>query len=392
MVEKRYVRNKESLGLSTIGHVDHGKTTLTAAITKYYSEEKKEYGDIDSAPEEKLRGITIATAHVSYETDKRFYSHIDCPGHADYVKNMITGATQADGAILVCAAEDGPKPQTREHILLARQIGISSIVVYMNKVDAVDDDELLDISEYEIRDLLKEHKYSDDTPIIRGSALCALQGTNKELGEDSIHALMKAVDTHIPTPQRSLDAPFLMHIEGSCGIEGRGTVVTGCIKRGRIKAGSDVEIIGMGGKKLKVKCTDVEMFRKKLDEAIAGDNVGLLLRGVNRADVPRGRVVCAPGSIQEYSRFRASVYILTASEGGRTTGFMDNYRPQFFMDTADVTGRIVLSPGSQAVMPGDRVDLEVELIYPIAMEPNQTFSMREGGKTVGAGLILEIIE
>ncbi|MEG8099562.1 elongation factor Tu [Candidatus Liberibacter brunswickensis] len=392
MAVKQFIRDKESLGLSTIGHVDHGKTTLTAAITKYYSDEKKEYGDIDSAPEEKVRGITISTAHVHYKTDKRFYSHIDCPGHADYVKNMITGAAQADGAILVCSADDGPKPQTKEHILLARQIGISSLVVYMNKVDAVDDEELLELVEDDIRCLLKSYDYpGDEIPIIRGSALCALQGKNKEIGEDSIHALMEKIDSYIPTPSRSLDSPFLMHIESSCTVEGRGTVITGRVKRGQITAGSDVEILGLGDKKLKVKCTDVEMFRQKLDKAIAGDNVGLLLRGVNRADVQRGRVVCAPGSIQEYSRFMANVYILTKEEGGRHKGFLSNYRPQFFMDTADVTGRIILPPESKAVMPGDRVDLEIELISPIAMEEKQRFSIREGGKTIGAGMISKIL-
>lgn len=392
MAEKRFIRDKESLGISTIGHVDHGKTTLTAAITKYYSDEQKAYGEIDSAPEERVRGITISTAHVHYQTAKRFYGHIDCPGHADYVKNMITGATQADGAILVCSAYDGPKPQTKEHILLARQVGISSIVVYMNKVDAVDDPELLDLVELEIRDLLSYYDFpGDEVPVIRGSALCALNGENKELGEDSIHALMEAVDNYIPTPSRLTDEPFLMHVESSCTIGGRGTVATGRVKRGKLVAGSDIEIIGMGCKTLKAKCTDMEMFRQKLDEAIAGDNVGLLLRGVDRADVQRGRVICAPGSIKEYSKFEASVYILKKEEGGRHTGFLGNYRPQFFMDTADVTGKIILPPESKAVMPGDRVTLEIELISPIAMEANQRFSIREGGKTIGAGIVSKII-
>ncbi|AKK19832.1 elongation factor Tu [Candidatus Liberibacter africanus] len=393
MSDKHFVRDKESLGLSTIGHVDHGKTTLTAAITKYYSDEKKGYGDIDSAPEERVRGITISTAHVHYRTENRFYSHIDCPGHADYVKNMITGAAQADGAILVCSADDGPMPQTKEHILLARQIGISSLVVYLNKIDVIRDEELLELVEDEIRTLLKCHGYpGDEVPIIRGSADCALQGKEKDMGEDSIHALMQAIDSYIPTPSRSLDSPFLMHIESSCTVEGRGTVVTGRVKRGQLTAGSDVEILGMGGKNLKVKCTDIEMFRRKLDKAIAGDNVGLLLRGVNRADVPRGRVVCAPGSIKDYRKFMANVYVLTKEEGGRHTGFLNNYRPQFFMDTADVTGKVTLPSDVKAVMPGDRVDLEIELISPIAMEKDQRFSIREGGKTIGAGMITKIIE
>ncbi|PTV93076.1 elongation factor Tu, partial [Rhodobacter aestuarii] len=383
MAKAKFERNKPHVNIGTIGHVDHGKTTLTAAITKYYGEFKA-YDQIDGAPEEKARGITISTAHVEYETEARHYAHVDCPGHADYVKNMITGAAQMDGAILVVASSDGPMPQTREHILLGRQVGIPYITVYMNKVDLVDDEELLELVEMEVRELLSDYDYpGDDTPIVKGSAHQALIGEMKEIGEDSIHALMKAVDEYIPTPARAVDQPFLMPIEDVFSISGRGTVVTGRVERGVINVGDELEIVGIRATK-KTTCTGVEMFRKLLDRGEAGDNIGALLRGIDREGVERGQVLCKPGSVKPHTKFEAEAYILTKEEGGRHTPFFANYRPQFYFRTTDVTGTVNLPEGTEMVMPGDNLKFEVELIAPIAMEEKLRFAIREGGRTVGA--------
>jgi len=391
MAKAKFERTKPHVNIGTIGHVDHGKTTLTAAITKYFGDFKS-YDQIDAAPEEKARGITISTAHVEYETENRHYAHVDCPGHADYVKNMITGAAQMDGAILVVNAADGPMPQTREHILLGRQVGIPYMVVYMNKVDQVDDEELLELVEMEIRELLSKYEYpGDDIPIIRGSALAAMNGTDKEIGEDSIRALMKAVDEYIPTPARAVDQPFLMPVEDVFSISGRGTVATGRIERGVVKVGEEIEIVGIHDTK-KTTCTGVEMFRKLLDRGEAGDNVGLLLRGVDREGVVRGQVLCAPKSVTPHTKFTAEAYILTKDEGGRHTPFFANYRPQFYFRTTDVTGSVTLAEGTEMVMPGDNVSFEVELIAPIAMEDGLRFAIREGGRTVGAGVVSKILK
>lgn len=395
MSKEVFVRDKEHVNVGTIGHVDHGKTTLTAAITKVLAKkglaQERTYDSIDNAPEERERGITINTAHVEYNSDKRHYAHIDCPGHADYVKNMVTGAAQMDAAILVVAATDGPKAQTREHILLARQVGVPYIVVFLNKVDMVDDEELLELAEMEIRDLLNFYGYpGDTTPIIRGSALGALNGDPK--WEAKVLELIQTLDTYIPTPQRIIDKPFLMPIEDVVSITGRGTVVTGRIERGRIKLNEPVDIVGLREEKLTSVVTGIEMFRKLLDEGQAGDNVGLLLRGIDKDQVRRGMVVCAPNTVTPHKRFKAEVYILTKEEGGRHTPFTTNYRPQFFFRTADVTGTIKLPPDVPMVMPGDNVSIEVELIYPIAMEKNLRFAIREGGRTIGAGQITEILD
>jgi elongation factor Tu len=391
MGKEKFQRTKPHVNVGTIGHVDHGKTTLTAAITKYFGEFRA-YDQIDGAPEEKARGITISTAHVEYETDARHYAHVDCPGHADYVKNMITGAAQMDGAILVVNAADGPMPQTREHILLGRQVGIPFMVVYMNKVDQVDDEELLELVEMEIRELLSSYEYpGDDIPIIRGSALHAMNGTQPEIGEQSIRALMKAVDEYIPTPARPIDMPFLMPIEDVFSISGRGTVVTGRVERGIVKVGEEIEIVGIRDT-VKTTCTGVEMFRKLLDQGQAGDNIGALLRGVDREGVERGQVLCKPGSVKPHKKFKAEAYILTKEEGGRHTPFFANYRPQFYFRTTDVTGVVTLPEGTEMVMPGDNVSFEVELITPIAMEEKLRFAIREGGRTVGAGVVATIIE
>jgi elongation factor Tu len=391
MAKAKFERTKPHVNIGTIGHVDHGKTTLTAAITKYYGDFKA-YDQIDGAPEEKARGITISTAHVEYETAARHYAHVDCPGHADYVKNMITGAAQMDGAILVCAASDGPMPQTREHILLGRQVGIPYIVVYMNKVDLVDDEELIELVEMELRELLSSYEYpGDDTPIIKGSAYQAMMGEMKEIGEDSIHALMAAVDEYIPTPARAVDQPFLMPIEDVFSISGRGTVVTGRVERGVINVGDEIEIVGIRDTK-KTTCTGVEMFRKLLDRGEAGDNIGALLRGVDRDGVERGQVLCKPGSVNPHTEFEAEAYILTKEEGGRHTPFFANYRPQFYFRTTDVTGTVKLPEGTEMVMPGDNLKFEVELIAPIAMEEKLRFAIREGGRTVGAGVVSKIIK
>ena len=390
MAKAKFERTKPHVNIGTIGHVDHGKTTLTAAITKYYGEFRA-YDQIDGAPEERARGITISTAHVEYETANRHYAHVDCPGHADYVKNMITGAAQMDGAILVVAASDGPMPQTREHILLGRQVGIPYMVVYMNKVDLVDDEELLELVEMEVRELLSSYEYpGDDIPIVKGSAHQAMIGESKEIGEDSIHALMKAVDEYIPTPARAVDQPFLMPIEDVFSISGRGTVVTGRIERGVINVGDEVEIVGIRETK-KSTCTGVEMFRKLLDRGEAGDNVGVLLRGVDRDGVERGQVLCKPKSVNPHTKFEAEAYILTKEEGGRHTPFFANYRPQFYFRTTDVTGTVQLPEGTEMVMPGDNLKFEVELIAPIAMEEKLRFAIREGGRTVGAGVVSKII-
>jgi elongation factor Tu len=383
------------VNVGTIGHIDHGKTTLTAAITKVLSERNpkvsyRSFDSIDNAPEEKARGITIATAHVEYETPRRHYAHVDCPGHADYIKNMITGAAQMDGAILVVAATDGPMPQTREHILLARQVDVPCIVVFMNKCDAVDDPELLDLVELEVRELLSKYQFpGDEVPVIRGSALKALEGDAAWVG--CIDELMTAVDEYVPTPQREVDKPFLMSVEDVFTISGRGTVATGRVERGKVKVGEEVEIVGIRPTR-KTVCTGVEMFRKILDEGVAGDNVGLLLRGVERKEIERGQVVAAPGSITPHTRFRASVYVLTKEEGGRHTPFFAGYRPQFYFRTTDVTGNVTLPEGVEMVMPGDNVNLEVQLITPIAMERGVRFAIREGGRTVGAGTVTDIIE
>ena len=391
MGKEKFARNKPHVNIGTIGHVDHGKTTLTAAITKYFGDFKA-YDQIDAAPEEKARGITISTAHVEYETEARHYAHVDCPGHADYVKNMITGAAQMDGGIIVVSAADGPMPQTREHILLARQVGVPALVVYMNKVDQVDDEELLELVEMEIRELLTEYDFpGDDIPVIKGSALAALEGRDPEIGENSIRELMAAVDAYIPTPERAVDLPFLLPIEDVFSISGRGTVVTGRVERGVINVGDEVEIIGIRDTQ-KSTCTGVEMFRKLLDRGEAGDNVGILLRGINRDDVERGQVVCKPKSVTPHTNFEAEVYILTKEEGGRHTPFFANYRPQFYFRTTDVTGTVTLPEGTEMVMPGDNLKFGVELIAPIAMEDGLRFAIREGGRTVGAGVVSKILE
>ena len=394
MSKEKFDRSKPHCNIGTIGHVDHGKTTLTAAITKVMAEaggaEVKAYDEIDGAPEERARGITISTAHVEYETENRHYAHVDCPGHADYVKNMITGAAQMDGAILVVNAADGPMPQTKEHILLARQVGVPSLVVYMNKVDQVDDEELLELVELEIRELLSSYEFpGDDIPIIKGSALAALEGRDEAIGVNSITELMAAVDSYIPQPERDKDKPFLMPIEDVFSISGRGTVVTGRVERGVIKVGEEIEIVGIK-ETAKTTCTGVEMFRKLLDSGEAGDNVGVLLRGTKREEVERGQVLSAPGSIKPYSKFKGEAYILTKDEGGRHTPFFSNYRPQFYFRTTDVTGAVELPSGTEMVMPGDNIAISVELITPIAMDEGLRFAIREGGRTVGAGVVSSI--
>ena len=396
MSKEKYERTKPHCNVGTIGHVDHGKTTLTAALTKVLGEksggEFKDYADIDNAPEERERGITIATAHVEYETDNRHYAHVDCPGHADYVKNMITGAAQMDGAILVVSAADGPMPQTREHILLARQVGVPYIVVYLNKADQVDDAELLELVEMEVRELLDAYDFpGDDTPIIIGSALKALEGDTSDIGAPSIVKLAEAIDSYIPQPERAIDGDFLMPVEDVFSISGRGTVVTGRIERGIVKVGDDIEIIGIKDTAT-TTCTGVEMFRKLLDEGQAGDNVGILLRGTKREEVERGQVLAKPGSITPHTHFEAEVYILSKEEGGRHTPFFSNYRPQFYFRTTDVTGAVELPSGTEMVMPGDNIKMTVKLIAPIAMEDGLRFAIREGGRTVGAGVVAKIIE
>ena len=396
MAKEKFQRNKPHCNIGTIGHVDHGKTTLTAAITMTLAKSggavAKKYDEIDAAPEEKARGITINTAHVEYETANRHYAHVDCPGHADYVKNMITGAAQMDGAILVCSAADGPMPQTREHILLARQVGVPALVVFLNKVDMVDDAELLELVEMELRELLSSYQFpGDDIPITAGSALAAVEGRNPEIGETAVLALMKTVDEYIPQPERPIDLPFLMPVEDVFSISGRGTVVTGRVERGIVKVGEEVEIVGIRDVQ-KTTCTGVEMFRKLLDQGQAGDNVGVLLRGTKREDVERGQVLCKPGSIKPHKKFTAEAYILTKEEGGRHTPFFTNYRPQFYFRTTDVTGIVKLKEGVEMIMPGDNAELEVELITPIAMEEKLRFAIREGGRTVGAGVVSKIIE
>jgi elongation factor Tu len=396
MAKAKFERNKPHCNVGTIGHVDHGKTSLTAAITKVLAETGgatyTAYDQIDKAPEERARGITISTAHVEYETKKRHYAHVDCPGHADYVKNMITGAAQMDGAILVVSAADGPMPQTREHILLARQVGVPAIVVYLNKVDMVDDPELLDLVELEVRELLSSYQFpGDKIPIIRGSALMALEDKQKELGHESILKLMEAVDAFIPQPKRDRDRPFLMPIEDVFSISGRGTVVTGRVERGIVKVGDEIEIVGLRPT-TKTVVTGVEMFRKLLDSGEAGDNIGALLRGTKREEVERGQVLAAPGSITPHTNFQAEAYILTKEEGGRHTPFFTNYRPQFYFRTTDVTGTVKLKEGTEMVMPGDNVQMEVELIAPIAMDEGLRFAIREGGRTVGAGVVAKILK
>ena len=396
MSKEKFERNKPHCNIGTIGHVDHGKTTLTAAITKVLADvggaEFSAFDQIDNAPEERERGITIATSHVEYETDGRHYAHVDCPGHADYVKNMITGAAQMDGGILVVSAADGPMPQTREHILLARQVGVPALAVFMNKVDQVDDEELLELVEMEIRELLNEYEFpGDDIPIIKGSALAALEGRDDAIGKEAIMELMKQVDDYIPQPERPVDQPFLMPIEDVFSISGRGTVVTGRVERGVINVNEEIEIVGVKETQTSV-CTGVEMFRKLLDQGEAGDNVGILLRGVEREAVERGQVLCKPKSITPHTKFKASAYILTKEEGGRHTPFFTNYRPQFYFRTTDVTGVVTLPAGTEMVMPGDNIEVDVELIVPIAMEDNLRFAIREGGRTVGAGVVSAIIE
>ncbi len=396
MAKARFERKKPHVNVGTIGHIDHGKTTLTAAITKIQAAKGLgqfvAFDQIDKAPEERERGITIATAHVEYETEKRHYAHVDCPGHADYIKNMITGAAQMDGAILVVAATDGPMPQTREHILLARQVGVPAVVVYMNKVDAVEDKELLDLVELEVRELLSKYEFpGDEIPIVRGSALKALEGDPGELGKGSIDKLMAAIDTAIPEPKREVDKPFLMPVEDVFSISGRGTVATGRIERGKIKVGEEVEIVGIRPTQ-KTVVTGVEMFRKLLDEGIAGDNVGCLLRGTKREEVERGQVLARPGSITPHTKFQAEAYVLTKEEGGRHTPFFNGYRPQFYFRTTDVTGVCTLPEGTEMVMPGDNVQLKIDLITPIAMDEGLRFAIREGGKTVGAGVVTKIFE
>ncbi len=391
MSKGKFERTKPHVNVGTIGHVDHGKTTLTAALTKVYGEYRR-YEDIDKAPEERARGITIATAHVEYESPKRHYAHVDCPGHADYVKNMITGAAQMDGAILVCSAADGPMPQTREHILLARQVGVPYIVVFLNKADMVDDKELLELVEMEIRDLLTSYNFpGDETPVIIGSALKALEYDKSEIGIPAIEKLVAALDEYIPDPVRQIDKPFLMPIEDVFSISGRGTVVTGRVERGIIKVGEEIEIVGLKST-TKTTCTGVEMFRKLLDEGRAGDNVGVLLRGTKREEVERGQVLAKPGTIQPHTKFEAEIYVLTKEEGGRHTPFFKGYRPQFYFRTTDVTGAVILPEGVEMVMPGDNVKITVELIAPIAMEQGVNFAIREGGRTVGAGVVAKIIE
>src|ERR1700750_253983 len=396
MAKEKFERNKPHCNIGTIGHVDHGKTTLTAAITMTLAKSggatAKRYDEIDAAPEEKARGITINTAHVEYQTQNRHYAHVDCPGHADYVKDMITGAAQMDGAILVVSAADGPMPQTREHILLARQVGVPALVVFMNKVDMVDDPELLDLVELEVRELLSSYNFPGDTiPVIRGSALCALEGRDPALGHDAVLKLMAAVDDYIPQPERPVDLPFLMPVEDVLSISGRGTVVTGRVERGIVKVGEEVEIVGIRPVQ-KTVCTGVEMFRKLLDQGQAGDNVGVLLRGTKREDVERGQVLCKPGSIKPHKKFTGEIYVLSKDEGGRHTPFFTNYRPQFYFRTTDVTGIIRLREGVEMIMPGDNAELDVELITPIAMEEKLRFAIREGGRTVGAGVVSKIIE
>ena len=396
MAKAKFERNKPHCNIGTVGHVDHGKTTLTAAITKVLAEaggaEFTDYANIDKAPEERERGITISTAHVEYETEARHYAHVDCPGHADYVKNMITGAAQMDGGILVVNAADGPMPQTREHILLARQVGVPALVVYMNKVDQVDDKELIDLVEMEIRELLTSYEFPGDSiPIIKGSALAALEGRDDEIGKNSILELMKAVDESIPQPKRPIDQPFLMPVEDVFSISGRGTVVTGRIEQGQVKVGEEIEILGIREPQ-KTTCTGVEMFRKLLDSGEAGDNVGVLLRGTKREEVERGQVLAKPGSIKPHTKFKAEAYVLKKEEGGRHTPFFSNYRPQFYFRTTDVTGTIKLPEGTEMVMPGDNITMEVTLLSPIAMDKGLKFAIREGGRTVGAGVVAEIIE
>ncbi len=396
MSKETFSREKPHVNIGTIGHVDHGKTTLTAAITTYLAKagnaESKGYDQIDAAPEEKERGITINTAHVEYETEARHYAHVDCPGHADYVKNMITGAAQMDGAILVVSAADGPMPQTREHILLAKQVGVPSIVVFLNKVDQVDDEELLELVEMEVRELLSSYDFpGDDIPIIKGSALKALEGEDSDIGEKAIQELMDAVDTSIPEPARPVEKPFLMPIEDVFSISGRGTVVTGRIESGIVKVNEEIEIVGIKDTQ-KTTCTGIEMFRKLLDEGRAGDNAGVLLRGTKKEEVERGQVLCKPGSITPHTAFEAEVYILTKEEGGRHTPFFKNYRPQFYFRTTDVTGSVTLQEGTEMVMPGDNVKINVELIHPIAMAEGLRFAIREGGRTVGAGVVSKIIK
>ena len=396
MSKEKFDRSKPHVNIGTIGHVDHGKTTLTAAITKVMAEaggaEFQAYDQIDKAPEERARGITISTAHVEYETDNRHYAHVDCPGHADYVKNMITGAAQMDGAILVVSAADGPMPQTREHILLARQVGVPAIVVFMNKVDQVDDPELLELVEMEIRELLSSYDFpGDDIPIVQGTALGALEDADAATGKDAINALMAAVDEYIPQPERALDKSFLMPIEDVFSISGRGTVVTGRVESGVVKTGEEIEIVGIKDTQ-KTTCTGVEMFRKLLDQGEAGDNVGVLLRGTKREEVERGQVLAKPGSITPHTKFKCEAYILTKEEGGRHTPFFANYRPQFYFRTTDVTGTVVLPEGTEMVMPGDNITMEVELMSPIAMDDGLRFAIREGGRTVGAGVVASIVQ
>ncbi len=396
MAKEKFERNKPHCNIGTIGHVDHGKTSLTAAITKILAEAGRAkytaYDKIDAAPEEKARGITINTAHVEYETENRHYAHVDCPGHADYVKNMITGAAQMDGAILVVSAADGPMPQTREHILLARQVGVPALVVFLNKCDMVDDPELLELVEMEVRELLSKYKFPGDTiPIIHGSALCALEDKNPTLGREAILKLMAAVDKEIPQPERPIDKPFIMPVEDVFSISGRGTVVTGRIERGIIKVGEEIEIVGLRDTQ-KTTCTGVEMFRKLLDEGRAGDNVGILLRGTKREDVERGQVLAKPGSVKPHTKFTAEIYVLNKEEGGRHTPFFSNYRPQFYFRTTDVTGSIKLPEGVEMIMPGDNVSIEATLISPIAMEEGLRFAIREGGRTIGAGVVAKIVE
>jgi elongation factor Tu len=396
MAKSKFERTKPHVNVGTIGHVDHGKTTLTAAITmvlaKKFGGEAKAYDQIDAAPEEKARGITINTAHVEYETETRHYAHVDCPGHADYVKNMITGAAQMDGAILVCSAADGPMPQTREHILLARQVGVPYIVVFLNKCDMVDDEELLELVEMEVRELLSKYDFpGDDVPIIKGSAMLAVKGDQSEIGEPAIFRLAEALDSYIPTPERAIDGAFLMPVEDVFSISGRGTVVTGRVERGIVKVGEELEIVGIKPT-LKTTCTGVEMFRKLLDQGQAGDNVGVLLRGTKREEVERGQVLCKPGSIKPHTKFTAEIYVLGKDEGGRHTPFFQGYRPQFYFRTTDVTGAVELPAGTEMVMPGDNVSITVNLINPIAMEEGLRFAIREGGRTVGAGVVAKIIE
>ncbi len=396
MGKEKFQRNKPHCNIGTIGHVDHGKTSLTAAITKVLAEfggaTFTAYDQIDKAPEEKARGITISTSHVEYETANRHYAHVDCPGHADYVKNMITGAAQMDGAILVVSSADGPMPQTREHILLARQVGVPALVVFMNKVDMVDDAELLELVELEVRELLSKYEFpGDDIPIVKGSALCALEDRSPEIGRDAVLKLMAEVDAYIPQPERPIDLPFLMPIEDVFSISGRGTVVTGRVERGIVKVGEEVEIVGLKDT-VKTTVTGVEMFRKLLDQGQAGDNVGVLLRGTKREDVERGQVLCKPGSIKPHTKFKAEAYILTKEEGGRHTPFFTNYRPQFYFRTTDVTGVVTLPEGTEMVMPGDNISMDVQLIVPIAMEEKLRFAIREGGRTVGAGVVAQVMD